>query len=70
VRNCELAGKLEGITPKMPRRTLRVLVRDGLVRREIFPVIPPRVEYELTEPRPDPDGAAQSDEIPVGAACA
>lgn len=49
LRNGELARKLEGITPKMLTQTLRVLERDGLVRREIFPVIPPRVEYELTE---------------------
>jgi len=49
LRNGELARKLEGITPKMLAQTLRVLERDGLVRREIFPVIPPRVEYELTE---------------------
>jgi DNA-binding HxlR family transcriptional regulator len=49
MRNGELARKLEGITPKMLTQTLRVLERDGLVRREIFPVIPPRVEYELTE---------------------
>jgi DNA-binding HxlR family transcriptional regulator len=49
LRNGELARKLEGITPKMLTQTLRILERDGLVRREIFPVIPPRVEYELTE---------------------
>lgn len=49
MRNGELARKLEGITPKMLTQTLRVLERDGLVRREVFPVIPPRVEYELTE---------------------
>ncbi|RUY89138.1 helix-turn-helix domain-containing protein, partial [Mesorhizobium sp. M7A.F.Ca.CA.003.01.2.1] len=49
LRNGELARKLDGITPKMLTQTLRVLERDGLVRREIFPVIPPRVEYELTE---------------------
>ncbi|MBN9271159.1 MAG: helix-turn-helix transcriptional regulator, partial [Mesorhizobium sp.] len=48
MRNGELARKLEGITPKMLTQTLRVLERDGLVRREVFPVIPPRVEYELT----------------------
>ncbi|MER8732802.1 helix-turn-helix transcriptional regulator [Mesorhizobium sp. M1227] len=49
LRNGELARKLEGITPKMLTQTLRILERDGLVRREVFPVIPPRVEYELTE---------------------
>jgi DNA-binding HxlR family transcriptional regulator len=49
LRNGELVRKLEGITPKMLTQTLRVLERDGLVKREIFPVIPPRVEYELTE---------------------
>lgn len=48
-RHGELARKVEGITPKMLTQTLRVLERDGLVRREIFPVIPPHVEYELTE---------------------
>jgi DNA-binding HxlR family transcriptional regulator len=48
-RHGELARKVEGITPKMLTQTLRVLERDGLVHREIFPVIPPRVEYELTE---------------------
>jgi len=48
-RHGELARKVEGITPKMLTQTLRVLERDGLVRREIFPVIPPRVDYELTE---------------------
>lgn len=49
LRHGELARKIEGVTPKMLTQTLRVLERDGLVRREIFPVIPPRVEYELTE---------------------
>jgi DNA-binding HxlR family transcriptional regulator len=49
MRNGELARKLEGITPKMLAQTLRTLERDGLVRREVYPVIPPRVEYELTE---------------------
>lgn len=49
LRHGELARKLEGITPKMLTQTLRVLERDGLVHREIFPVIPPRVEYELSD---------------------
>jgi DNA-binding HxlR family transcriptional regulator len=48
-RHGELARKIEGITPKMLTQTLRALERDGLVRREVFPVIPPRVEYELTD---------------------
>lgn len=38
LRNGELARKLEGISPKMLMRTLRLLERDGLVRREIFRV--------------------------------
>ncbi|MBZ9809998.1 helix-turn-helix transcriptional regulator [Mesorhizobium sp. BR1-1-9] len=48
-RNGELARRLEGVTPKMLTQTLRVLERDGLVRREVFAVVPPRVEYELIE---------------------
>ena len=48
-RNGELARKVEGITPKMLTQTLRELERDGLVLRKIYPVIPPKVEYELTE---------------------
>jgi DNA-binding HxlR family transcriptional regulator len=48
-RHGELARKVEGISPKMLTQTLRVLERDGLVSREIFAVIPPRVEYELTD---------------------
>ena len=49
MRNGELARKIGGITPKVLAQTLRTLERDGLVRREVFPVVPPRVEYELTE---------------------
>lgn len=37
-----------GITQRMLSLTLRELERDGLVRREAFPTVPPRVEYELT----------------------
>ncbi|WP_151718569.1 winged helix-turn-helix transcriptional regulator [Gemmobacter serpentinus] len=37
-----------GISQRMLSLTLRELERDGLVRREAFPTVPPRVDYELT----------------------
>jgi DNA-binding HxlR family transcriptional regulator len=45
----ELRRHLEGITQKMLTQTLRALERDGLVSRTLYPTIPPRVDYELTE---------------------
>ncbi len=47
-RFAELQRRIEGITPRMLTQTLRLLERDGLVRREVFAVVPPRVEYSLT----------------------
>jgi DNA-binding HxlR family transcriptional regulator len=38
-----------GITQKMLTQTLRDLEMFGLVHREVYPVIPPKVEYSLTE---------------------
>ncbi|MGI5217100.1 winged helix-turn-helix transcriptional regulator [Nocardia sp. CA-290969] len=49
VRFNELRRRLDGITQKMLTRTLRNLERDGLVRRAVYPTVPPRVEYSLTE---------------------
>ena len=49
LRHGELSRKVEGITPKMLTQTLRELERDGLVLRKIYPVVPPKVEYELTD---------------------
>jgi DNA-binding HxlR family transcriptional regulator len=48
VRFSELRRAIGGISQKMLTQTLRDLERDGLVKRTVHPVIPPRVEYELT----------------------
>ncbi len=45
----ELRRRLPGITEKMLAQQLRELERDGLVSREVFPEVPPRVEYALTQ---------------------
>jgi DNA-binding HxlR family transcriptional regulator len=45
----QLRRRLEGITQKMLTQTLRALERDGLVTRTLYPTIPPRVDYELTD---------------------
>jgi DNA-binding HxlR family transcriptional regulator len=45
----ELKRGIEGISQRMLTLTLRGLERDGLVKRTVFPTIPPRVDYELTE---------------------
>lgn len=45
----ELRRRAEGISEKMLAQTLKTLERDGLVSRKAQPVIPPRVDYSLTE---------------------
>jgi DNA-binding HxlR family transcriptional regulator len=48
-RFSELRREVGGVSEKMLAQTLRALERDGLVERTAYPVIPPRVEYRLTE---------------------
>lgn len=48
-RTGEIRREIEGISQKMLTQTLRALERDGLVRREVFPSVPPRVDYSLTQ---------------------
>ncbi len=45
----ELKRKIGGVSQRMLTLTLRGLERDGFVSRTMFPTIPPRVDYELTE---------------------
>jgi len=49
LRYGELKKLLPGITQKMLTQTLRALERDGLIHREVYAVVPPKVEYSLTE---------------------
>ena len=48
LRFTELKHQIDGISQRMLTLTLRNLERDGLVTRTVYPVVPPRVDYELT----------------------
>ncbi|MEJ3742907.1 helix-turn-helix domain-containing protein [Actinomycetes bacterium KLBMP 9797] len=48
-RFSELHRAIDGISQRMLTLTLRVLARDGLVKRTLYPGVPPRVDYELTD---------------------
>jgi DNA-binding HxlR family transcriptional regulator len=49
VRFTRLGELVGGVSQKMLTKTVRQMERDGLVTRTVHPVIPPRVEYALTE---------------------
>src|SRR5260370_38913087 len=48
-RFCELERSLRGISPRTLSLRLRALEEEGIVERQTFPEVPPRVEYALTE---------------------
>lgn len=47
-RFSELGRKVAGMSEKMLAQTLRALEADGFVLREVYPTVPPRVDYSLT----------------------
>lgn len=49
LRSGVLQAEVKGISNKMFTETVRELEKDGLISRKVFPVVPPKVEYELTE---------------------
>ena len=49
LRFTQVGREVPGISQKMLTQTLRQMERDGLVVRTVHPVIPPRVDYRLTD---------------------
>ena len=49
LRYSELQRIIKGVTPKMLISQLRELEEDKIISRKVYPVVPPKVEYSLTE---------------------
>jgi len=47
-RFSELKQRIEGVSEKMLAQTLKMLDQDGFILRMVYPVVPPKVEYQLT----------------------
>lgn len=48
LRFSQLQSLIPNATPKMLTQQLRELEKDGLLKRKVYPVVPPKVEYSLT----------------------
>ena len=44
-----ITKKIKGISNKMFTQTVRDLEKDGLIYRKVYPVVPPKVEYKLSD---------------------
>jgi DNA-binding HxlR family transcriptional regulator len=49
MRFTQVARAVPGVSQKMLTQTLRQMERDGLLTRTVHPVVPPRVDYKLTD---------------------
>jgi DNA-binding HxlR family transcriptional regulator len=49
MRFSEIQREISGVTQKMLTQQLRELEKDGLVKRKVYPVIPPKVEYSISD---------------------
>jgi len=49
MRSGELQNTIQGISNRMFTFSIRALERDGLVSRKVYPEVPPKVIYELTD---------------------